>query len=190
MTILLVSLLAAVASLGMYTFIAPLVSTTKNGASLSIAPFLWIWGVGGIMGSILIAPLADRIKGSLLTLWIMTILSVALFLLPVAASANVWLMTLPAIVWGAVGWALQIPQNNELLRERERQGVGNLAVALNESALYLGSALGAALGGILLLQQWPAWMLATSAGAIAGLGALLQIQNVRRDASNQRLPAN
>lgn len=49
-----------------------------------------------------------------------------------------------AFFWGAVGWALQVQQNNELIRTRETQGNGNLAVALNESALYLGSAIGAA----------------------------------------------
>ncbi|MEG0884681.1 MAG: patatin domain-containing protein, partial [Janthinobacterium sp.] len=46
--------------------------------------------------------------------------------------------------WGAAGWALQVPQNQQLLAVRARQGDGNLAIALNESALYLGSAIGVA----------------------------------------------
>lgn len=178
--ILLVSLLAAVASLGMYTFIAPLLSATGQGLSRSVTPYLWVWGVGGVLGSFLIGPLVDRVKGPVLTLWIMTILAVALFLLPVTASMGAWLVMLPIAAWGAVGWALQVPQNNELIKARERQGDGNLAVALNESALYLGSAVGAALGGILLLQQWPAGALANGAGAIAVLGILAQWLNLRR----------
>ena len=150
--ILTVSLLAAVSSFGMYTFIAPLLSAAQ-GTSRSVAPYLWVWGIGGILGSFLIGPLADRFHGALLTLWIMGILTVSLWLLPAAAPLGAWLVMLPIAVWGAVGWALQVPQNNSLLQAREKQHDGNLAVALNESALYLGSAIGAAAGGALLLQQ-------------------------------------
>ena len=178
--ILFVSLLAAISSLGMYTFLAPLIAAAEPSSSPSVTPYLWVWGVGGVLGSFLIGPLVDRIKGPTLTLWIMAILAVALLLLPASLSTGPWLVMLPIAVWGAVGWALQVPQNNELIKAREQQGDGNLAVALNESALYLGSALGAAMGGILLLQQWPAWMLATSAGAVAIIGAILQLLNLSR----------
>lgn len=178
--ILLVSLLAAISSLGMYTFLAPLIAAAEPGSSPSVTPYLWVWGVGGVLGSFLIGPLVDRVKGPTLTLWIMAILAMALLLLPASLSTGPWLVILPIAIWGAVGWALQVPQNNELIKAREQQGDGNLAVALNESALYLGSALGAAMGGILLLQQWPAWMLATSAGAVAIIGAILQLLNLCR----------
>ncbi|UDM48810.1 MFS transporter [Cupriavidus sp. MP-37] len=178
--ILLVSLLAAIASLGMYTFIAPLLSATDQGLTRTVTPYLWVWGVGGVLGSFLIGPLVDRFKGPVLTLWIMAILAVSLFLLPVTASLGAWLVMLPIAAWGAVGWALQVPQNNELIKAREHQGDGNLAVALNESALYLGSAIGAALGGVLLLQQWSAVALSSSAGVVAVLGVLVQWLNLRR----------
>ena len=177
--LLLVSLLAAIASLGMYTFISPLLSESQSAAR-SVTPYLWVWGVGGVIGSFLVGPLVDRVRGPVLTLWIMIILAGALFLLPVTASMGAWLVMLPIAAWGAVGWALQVPQNNELINARERQGDGNLAVALNESALYLGSAIGAALGGVLLLQQWPAGALASGAGAVAVLGVLVQWLNLRR----------
>ncbi|KIA80927.1 sugar transporter [Chromobacterium piscinae] len=180
MVILLVSLLAAIASLGMYTFIAPLLAATSQGLACSVAPYLWVWGLGGVLGSFLIGPLVDRIQGPLLTLWIMLILAAALFLLPTAAMLGAWLVMLPIAAWGAVGWALQVPQNNELIKARELQGDGNLAVALNESALYLGSAIGAALGGVLLLQEWPAEALGHCAGAVAVLGVLAQCLNLRR----------
>ncbi len=179
-SILLVSLLAAIASLGMYTFIAPLLSATDQGLARSVTPYLWVWGVGGVLGSFLIGPLVDRIRGPVLTLWIMLILAAALFLLPATAGMGAWLVMLPIAAWGAVGWALQVPQNNELIQARERQGDGNLAVALNESALYLGSAIGAALGGVLLVQQWPAAALASSAGAVAVLGVLVQWRILQR----------
>jgi predicted MFS family arabinose efflux permease len=180
LVILLVSLLAAIASLGMYTFISPLLADPAYGAVRSVTPYLWVWGIGGVLGSFLIGPLVDRIKGPVLTFAIMLILAVSLFVLPLAAVLSTWLVMLPIALWGAVGWALQVPQNNELILARQAQGDGNLAIALNESALYLGSAIGAAAGGFVLLLQMPTWTLAASAGGVAALGALLQIVNLRR----------
>jgi len=179
--ILSVSLLAAIASLGMYTFLAPLISAPEYGGVESITPFLWVWGIGGVAGSFLVGPLADRIKGPQMTLFIMLALTLSLALLPVIASWNVWLAMAPIVVWGAVGWALQVPQNSQLLHVRESRGDGNLAVALNESALYLGSAIGAAVGGLVLTFNLPIWSLPVSAGFVAAIGALLQFVSVRRD---------
>lgn len=179
-TILLVSLLAAIASLGMYTFIAPLLADPDHGAVRSVTPYLWIWGIGGVLGSFLIGPVVDRVRGPVLVLAIMLILAASLFVLPFAAALGAWLVVLPIALWGAVGWALQVPQNNELILARQAQGDGNLAIALNESALYLGSAIGAAAGGFVLLLQLPTWTLAASAGAVALVGALLQVVNLRR----------
>ncbi|MBC8648350.1 MFS transporter [Pseudomonas sp. MTM4] len=183
LVILLVSLLAAIASLGMYTFIAPLLADPAYGAVRSVTPYLWVWGIGGVLGSFLVGPLVDRIRGPVLTFAIMLILAVSLFVLPLAAALNTWLVMLPIALWGAVGWALQVPQNNELILARQAQGDGNLAIALNESALYLGSAIGAAAGGFVLLLQMPTWTLAASAGGVAALGALLQIITLRRQPS-------
>ncbi|EAA9424213.1 TPA: MFS transporter [Klebsiella michiganensis] len=179
-TILFVSLLAAIASLGMYTFIAPLLSDADYGAVHSITPYLWVWGIGGVIGSFLIGPLVDRFQGPVLSFSIMIILAISLFLLSPTASIGSWFVMIPIAVWGAVGWALQVPQNNELIKARELQGDGNLAVALNESALYLGSAIGAAMGGILLLQNLSPWLLAAIAGVVAGLGAFIQFVNIKK----------
>ncbi|NIC38639.1 MFS transporter [Halomonas desiderata] len=180
LVILTVSLLAAIASLGMYTFIAPLLADPAYGAVRSVTPYLWAWGIGGVLGSFLVGPLVDRLKGPNVTFAIMLILAVSLFVLPLTAALSTWLVMLPIVLWGAVGWALQVPQNNELIRARQAKGDGNLAIALNESALYLGSAIGAAGGGFVLLLQLPVWSLAACAGGVAALGALLQIVNLRR----------
>lgn len=179
LAILAVSLLAAIASLGLYTYLAALLVPGEGSASVSLTASLWVWGLGGIVGSFLVGPLADRIRAPWLTLGIMALLALALSVLPLAVGASPWLALLPIVVWGAVGWALQVPQNKLLVQCRERQGDGNVAVALNESALYLGSALGAAGGGLMLAVQWPAWSLAAGAAAVAALGALLQAACLR-----------
>ncbi|MFJ1301930.1 MFS transporter [Pseudomonadota bacterium AL_CKDN230030165-1A_HGKHYDSX7] len=180
LAILLVSLLAAVASLGMYTFIAPLLQAPGYGAVSSITPYLWVWGLGGIAGSVLVAPLAARVRGPVLALLIMATLSAALLLLPLTASLHPWLALVPIALWGAAGWALQVPQNSELIAARTAQGDGNLAVALNESALCLGSAIGAAAGGVLLALQWPMGGLAFAAAVICLAGTVLQALLARK----------
>ncbi|AYM77980.1 MFS transporter [Janthinobacterium agaricidamnosum] len=174
LAILLVSLLAAIASLGMYTFIAPLLAWSAHGAAISATPFLWAWGVGGIAGSVLVGPWADKVAAPRLTWLILLLLALALCALPLAAGWSAWLMLAPIVLWGAAGWALQVPQNQRLLAVRARQGDGNLAIALNESALYLGSAIGAAAGGVLLLLDWPVWLLAACAALVAAAALLLQ----------------
>jgi len=178
--ILLVSLLAAVASLGMYTFIAPLLTWSAQGKAMSATPFLWAWGVGGIAGSVLVGPWADKVAAPKLTAFILLLLALALCVLPLAAGWAAWLMLAPIALWGAAGWALQVPQNQQLLAVRARQGDGNLAIALNESALYLGSAIGAATGGLLLLLDWPMWLLAAGAALVAAMALLLQLPAARR----------
>jgi predicted MFS family arabinose efflux permease len=180
LSILLVSLLAAVASLGMYTFIAPLLAWSAHGAAISATPFLWAWGVGGIVGSVLVGPWADKVAAPKLTCFILLLLALALGALPLAASWSAWLMLVPIVLWGASGWALQVPQNQQLLAVRARQGDGNLAIALNESALYLGSAIGAAAGGVMLLLDWPMWLLAAGAALVAAAALLLQVPAARR----------
>lgn len=175
--ILLVSLLAAIASLGMYTFLAVLIASFDNSAS--VTPFLWVWGIGGVVGSFLVGPFADRFGNPKMTLLIMLALMLSFFLLPVFANWDLRLAILPIVLWGAAGWALQVPQNNQLLYQREAQGDGNLAVALNESALYLGSAIGAALGGMALMLEVSISMLAVCAGVIAVAGVVLQLVNLR-----------
>lgn len=180
LAILLVSLLAAIASLGMYTFIAPLLAWSAQGAPVSATPFLWAWGVGGIAGSVLVGPWADKVAAPKLSCFILLLLALALSALPLAAGWSAWLMLAPIVLWGAAGWALQVPQNQQLLAVRARQGDGNLAIALNESALYLGSAIGAAAGGVLLLLNWPMWLLAAGAALVAAAALLLQLPAARR----------
>ena len=150
----------------------------ESGAVQSITGYLWVWGIGGVAGSFLIGPLVDKFVGPVVTLAIMLLLSLALIALPFMASVHPLMALLPIALWGAVGWALQVPQNNELVRTRQPHGDGNLAVALNESALYLGSAFGAASGGLMLALNMPVSSLALGAGVIALAGAATQLMIV------------
>ncbi|WP_111858075.1 MFS transporter [Acinetobacter sp. CFCC 10889] len=173
--ILLISLLAAVASLGFYTYLFPFLNSSTFGSVQNITVFLWFWGIGGILGSVLVGGVAKRMSNKKLTSWIMLILSISLLMIPLLALLSPWLTLLPIMVWGAVGWALQVPQNEQLIIEREQKGGGELAVALNESALYLGGAIGAGIGGLIFHFDWSVWYLPVLASFIVFIGFVFQI---------------
>ena len=178
--ILFISLIAAISSLGLYTYLFPLLSSDKFGSIENITPFLWIWGIGGIIGSFFVGHISKKISNEKLTAIIMFMLSVALLLIPFFAAITPWLTLIPIAIWGAVGWALQVPQNEQLILVREKTGGGNLAVALNESALYLGGALGTGIGGIFFYFQVSLWLLPIFASAVVFIGFIYQITHINR----------
>lgn len=84
----------------------------------------------------------------------------------------------PALVlWGAAGWALQVPQQHRLLALRAERGA--VALAFNNSALYLGSAVGSGAAGLALSAGLPAERLPWAAAAVAGAGLVLHLVGVR-----------
>ncbi|MDG4861018.1 MFS transporter [Streptomyces sp. T-3] len=174
-----VSFLAATASLGLYTYFAPVMADEGMGGVDNITPYLWAWGIGGVLGSVLIGVLVDRVRRPYtLVVGIMALLVVALVAFRVTASIHPLIALLPIAVWGAVGWALQVPQQHDLLAARGDNG-GTTAVALNESALYLGSAVGSGVGGLAFSLHWDSSLLPLLAAGAAALGLLLQVTGVR-----------
>ncbi|MFF5716037.1 MFS transporter [Streptomyces buecherae] len=170
-----VSFLAAVASLGLYTYLAPVLEAA--GDIDGVAPYLWAWGAGGVLGSLLIGPLVDRTGRvrALVAALLTAVGGAHLVLAPVAGAPL--LLGAALVVWGAGGWALQVPQQHRLLAVSARRGT--VALALNNSALYLGSAVGSALGGLALAAGLPGDALPWAAAAILGLSLLLHLGSGR-----------
>ncbi|MBX7550235.1 MFS transporter [Streptomyces sp. NPDC004232] len=184
-----VSFLAALGSLGLYTYIAPVMKTHAMGGVDDITPYLWAWGIGGVLGSLLIGPLVDRVRRpQTLVIGILALLTLALAVMRPAAGVDPLLALLPIALWGAVGWALQVPQQNDLLLARGDRG-GPVAVALNESALYLGSAVGSGLGGLALSTGLGGATLPLCAAGAAFLALVLQLTGVRAAAGRRPVPA-
>lgn len=177
--ILTVSLIAAISSLGLYTYLFPILSYKDFGSVTNITLYLWVWGIGGIIGSYFIGYFSNKIKNLKLSAYIMLILSISLISLPFLASINPYLSLIPIAIWGAVGWALQVPQNDQLILVREKEGGGNLAIALNESALYLGGAIGSGLGGLIYYYNFTPWSLPIIAGLLAFICFVFQLTSLK-----------
>lgn len=163
-----ITFMTAVGSLGLYTYLAPILHALAGATD--ITNYLWLWGIGGMLGSFAIGPLIDRTgRAAPLLGLILASLTVALGMLPAAAPLGA-IGLLPLLVWGAAGWSSLAPQQHLLLELRPDDGAA--AVALNSSSNYLGSAVGAFLGGALI-----SWGVAPSAlpycAAAAALIALI-----------------
>jgi predicted MFS family arabinose efflux permease len=73
-----------------------------------------------------------------------------------------------AFVWSAVGWSFVAPQQVRLLKLAP--DMAGVVLALNAAAIYVGSASGSALGGLIQTVGDLTWL--GAAGGIGMLGAL------------------
>ncbi|MET9677508.1 MFS transporter [Streptomyces sp. NPDC006482] len=164
-----------VASLGLYTYLEPVLHRVADiGSSV---PYLWVWGLGGVCGSLLAGTLVDRTgRPALLAVVLLGALGGALALLPWSGAVP-GLVLLPLLLWGVVGWAFVVPQQHRLLAQEA--GGGAAAVGLNSSATYLGGAVGSALGGLALAQGLDARWLPLPAAGVALAGVLLHLTVAR-----------
>ncbi|MGE7912489.1 MFS transporter [Lysinibacillus xylanilyticus] len=144
-----ITFFASVASLGLYTYLSPLLEEMTSSSNLTM--YLWAWGFGGLFGSLMIGYLIDYFgKPKTLVTIILFTLILSIIFIPLMINLPM-LKYLPFFIWGAMGWACQAPQQHILLSYQPKNG--SSVVALNSSVNYLGSAIGASLGGIVLSLQ-------------------------------------
>lgn len=175
--IMTVTVCAAIASLGLYTYLSKIVEHYQSIYSLTT--YLMLWGVGGLIGSFSIGFIIDRFKfTNLIVLSIMILLLFSFILLPISIhTPNA--SCLPFLLWGAMGWATQAPQQHILIKNYK--SYGETAVALNSSVNYLGSSIGSALCGSLLFITHNINMLVYLSIFICSIGLLVQLANILID---------
>lgn len=175
--IMTVTVCAAIASLGLYTYLSKIVEHYQSIYSLTT--YLMLWGVGGLIGSFSIGFIIDRFKfTNLIVLSIMILLLFSFILLPISIHTPI-ASCLPFLLWGAMGWATQAPQQHILIKNYE--SYGETAVALNSSVNYLGSSIGSALCGSLLFITHNINMLVYLSIFICSIGLLVQLANILID---------
>ncbi|MGG3384687.1 MULTISPECIES: MFS transporter [Heyndrickxia] len=174
-----ITFVTGIASLGLYTYIAPILQNLDG--IHSVTPYLWAWGIGGVVGSLFIGTLIDRIgRPGWITGGILILLALAMFSLPLGLRVPI-LMFLPFFIWGAMGWASLAPQQHVLLELQPKHGPA--VVALNSSANYLGSSVGSALGGVVMVAGLTPSQLPFAAGClvlVALLGQLVILSTKRK----------
>jgi predicted MFS family arabinose efflux permease len=98
--------------------------------------------VGGLIGTTAIGYVEDKIGNP------RAVMAAILVILAATFMSLPYLGLLPFLLWGALGWATMTPQQMSLIElEPGREAT---VVALNSSAVGLGSVFGPALGGLAL----------------------------------------
>ncbi len=166
-----VSLVFNIASLGLYTYLAGILRESAGITDLTV--YLWIWGMGGIIGALTVGRLIDRVRSATRVMpGVLALFALSAALLVPAGTTHV-LVAAALVGWGAAGFASPPPQQHLLLERAPDRGT--VAVAVNGSAIYLGSAIGSALFGYALHAGLSVSALPPIAAAVSGLALLLYL---------------
>lgn len=171
-----VTLLTGIASLGLYTYLTMVLSAGSLASHQTFA--IWVWGLGGAVGALGIGRLVDKWDPLRLSAVILACLTVALIGMTQGQIPSILAASL--FVWGLCGWASLAPQQHVLLQANPSDGA--TAVAANASANYLGSALGATFGSLLVASNASPAALCISAASVAALALLCQLIRLRMSA--------
>ena len=147
----------------LYTYIAPLLSTTMGYGRDGVTFALLMFGLGAVGGNLLGGVLADRFgwKPTLIALCLGQTALMPLFsLLPLADA----LLAALAFFWSLIGWAFISGQQMRLIGLAGPQAP--VVLALNAAAIYVGAAAGSALGGV-VIAIWGVGALGVAAGVCA-----------------------
>jgi predicted MFS family arabinose efflux permease len=151
-----VTFLVMTASNSMYTYLATLVGGTAGPLGLGL--FIGAFGLAGLVGSWWGGTAADRYGSRRTVLLAVTVLTVGFAVLPLAATAAAALTVV--VGWGIAVWGFVPAQQHRLVGLGA--GPAPLLLALNSSAIHVGFAAGALLGGVVVDAAGPGslWMLA------------------------------
>lgn len=168
------ALLATILGFGglfsVFTYITPLLEEVSGFSDKAVAAVLLLFGVGLTLGNTWGGRLADKHPLHALRLELIALIVIMAVMTQVLTLQ--WLTVLTIFVWGVAAFAT-VPALQMQVVEKARQAP-NLASTLNIGAFNLGNALGAWLGGLMLLGGQPLSMLPWVAAATA-LAALLVV---------------
>lgn len=162
-------LLWSIANFGLYTFIAAILGRQLSATAIPV--LLLLFGLGGMAGNFIGGALSDRYGTRWPTIICLLMLICALATIE-PASSSMTAASVTMIWWAICMAALFTLQQQRAIAVNPKQS--NLALALNNSALYLGASVGAAAGGVVISRVSLTFLAPTSAAAAAiGLLAFL-----------------
>ena len=154
----------------LYTYLAPLMTERMGLGRDGITALLLVFGAGAVAGNMIGGALADRLgpRRTLMGLALAQIVLMPLFsLLPMPVPVVFGLV----FVWSVAGWSFMAPQQSLLIDlAPERAPV---ILALHAAAIYVGAALGSALGGAVIAGPGVGAL-----GLVAGICAVVALGNL------------
>jgi predicted MFS family arabinose efflux permease len=164
---LVVTVLWGIGALSVFTYLAiPLHGAGFGASDITIA--LLVFGVTAAIGNLSGGMLADHFGPGPTAAIALAGMAVSLFLLSALLKSvhpgdfTHFLLLLPIAGWGACGWGFFPAHSASIIRAEPH--AAPIALSLNYSAMYLGFAIGGALGGIVLSTLGP-----TNLGWVGGI---------------------
>ena len=164
----------------LFTYIAALLAQLHGIGPTGLSALLVWFGVAGVLGNAMAGRLVDRVGAARVATFGIGVLLTAFMIM--AYSGVTLLLTIVAMgLWGGAAFAISSAQQVRVVNQDPR--LASATLALNTSALYVGQAGGAMLGGIAIslvgLQsvQWTGVMLLTAALAASIWESLLPPNN-------------
>ena len=149
----------------LYTYLAPLLSTTMDYGRDGVTLILFVFGAGAVLGNMLGGRLTDRFGPYATLAFACTAMIVCLPLFSLLPFAG-WLLIVLTFVWSVCGWSFMVAQQSRLVAQTPaRQSV---VLALNAAAIYVGAAVGSALGAR-VIELGGVSMVGAGAGVFAAL---------------------
>jgi predicted MFS family arabinose efflux permease len=169
---LLVTILAATGIFSIYTYIAVLVRNEVGTRPGLVEVVLLVWGLAGFVGTVLAAKFTDRVSTRVALTLLLSILACAFTGFTIAGwvphLAATILVFATMTVWGLCGWGYSPIAQMRLVHAAPAHAA--VVASLNSSATYIGCALGAELGALVVAHA--------SSNNLGWVGALCELAGV------------
>ena len=150
MTILAVTMLQIAGQVTIFVYLAPLLRRLIGADNLTVEAFFALFGVAALVGNIVATAIVTALG---------TEVTLALFLASITLGLAIWTAgasLFMAAAGGVVIWGLGFAASNSMQQARLAETAPDLAsasIALNTSLVYVGQAIGSAIGGVLFARD-------------------------------------
>ncbi|MDT0405276.1 MULTISPECIES: MFS transporter [Streptomyces] len=144
--VLLVTVVSVLGFMSVYTYVVPLLTryTVTGGA---VSALLLVYGIGALAGNVFGGWASDRYGPRRTALTALGLAVVSLATLPLTLTTVTGAVS-ALFLWSVAAWGFNPPIQSLMLEAAGEQGA--LALSLNASAIYLGSGLSGAVGGLVV----------------------------------------
>jgi DHA1 family inner membrane transport protein len=139
------TLLLFLAIFAVFTYIGPVLVALDDLSPVGLAAVLAIFGLAGVVGTLVGGWANDRFGSIRVITYQLTVVGLMMVLLPFT-QGKVVLTVLTLVIWGLHSFGTMVPQQSRLVALASSQAP--MLMSLNSSMLYIGSALGAVVGGL------------------------------------------
>jgi len=150
MTILAVTMLQIAGQVTIFVYLAPLLRRLIGADNLTVETFFALFGVAALVGNIVATAIVTALG---------TEVTLALFLASITLGLAIWTAgasLFMAAAGGVIIWGLGFAASNSMQQARLAETAPDLAsasIALNTSLVYVGQAIGSAIGGVLFARE-------------------------------------